>query len=67
MRVFIDANVLIYLNTPLTERETRLTEKSWLNLVKHHELYTNVLVLNETIYLYEEIQRISHGDHRADR
>ncbi len=61
---------LIYSYTSIPhyqKRETRLIEKFWLNLVKHHELYTNVLVLNETIYLAEEIQCISHGNHRADR
>ena len=36
---------------PLLERDVRLIEKFWLNLVKHHELYTNVLVLNETMHI----------------
>jgi len=51
LKVFIDANILIYLNVPLPEEEARIIEEFWLSLVKQHELYTNALVLDETIYI----------------
>jgi len=51
VRIFVDANLLIYLNVKLPEFEARLIEDFWLDLLSNHELYTNVLVLDETIYI----------------
>ena len=34
MKVFIDANLLIYLNVPMIEEEARLIEDFWLELVR---------------------------------
>ena len=51
MKVFVDASMLIYLNTWTPEDDARKVEELWLDLIKHHELYTNVLVLHEVIYI----------------
>ena len=51
MRVFIDANLLVYLNT-LTTEDVRVTyENFYLNLMAEHRIYTDVLVLDEVIYV----------------
>ncbi len=51
MKVFLDANLLIYLNT-LTDTETRsVYEEFYLDLVANHRLYTDVLVLDELLYI----------------
>ncbi len=51
MKIFIDANLLIYLNTRMPDQEARLVEDFWLDLVLNHILFTNVLVLDELIYV----------------
>ena len=49
MKVFLDANLLVYLNT-LTDPETRgVYEDFYLGLVSNHRLYIDVLVLNELL------------------
>ena len=51
MKVFIDANLLVYLNT-LTTEDVRVTyENFYLNLMAEHRIYTDVLVLDEVIYV----------------
>ena len=62
MRVFIDANLLIYLNVPLPEDEARVIEDFWLQLVNTHSLYTNVLVLDEVIYVSRRKYRVPTAD-----
>jgi len=48
---FLDANLLIYLNTIVTE-EVRIIYESFLeSLLKNYRLYTDVLVLDEVIYV----------------
>ena len=51
MRVFVDASLLVYLNVRMPEEEAKLIEKFWLDLVENHLLFTNVLVLDEVIYV----------------
>ncbi len=51
MKVFLDANLLVYLNT-LADSETRsVYEDFYLSLVSSHRLYTDVLVLDELLYV----------------
>ncbi len=51
MRIFIDANLLIYLNT-LTAEDTRRTyENFYINLAVENRMYTDVLVLDEVIHI----------------
>ena len=51
MKVFIDANLLVYLNTLTTEEIRRTYESFYLNLAVEHRMYTDALVLDEVIYI----------------
>jgi len=51
MKIFIDSNILIYLNDKMPEHEARLVESFWLDLLINHTLYTNILVLDEVVYI----------------
>jgi len=48
LKVFIDASLLIYLNIPLPENEARVVDEFYRKLLDE-ELFTDVLVLDETI------------------
>lgn len=50
MRVFLDANLLIYLNTA-TEDTRRSYEDFYTELAANNRLYTDVLVLDELLYI----------------
>ena len=50
MKVFIDANLLVYLNTLTTEEIRRTCESFYLNLAVEHRMYAGALVLDEVIY-----------------
>ena len=50
MRVFVDASLIIYLNVRLPDEEARKIEDFWLKLLEE-SLYTDVLVLDEAIYV----------------
>jgi len=47
MKIFIDANLLIYLNVGSTDEILDL----WITILTHHNPYTNPLVLDETIWI----------------
>ena len=51
MKVFIDANLLVYLNTLTTEEIRRPYESFYLNLAVEHRMYTDALVIDEVIYI----------------
>ena len=51
MKVLVDASLLVYLNVRMPEQEAKLVEDFWLNLLRNHELYTDVLALDEAIYV----------------
>ncbi|MCD6563992.1 MAG: type II toxin-antitoxin system VapC family toxin [Thermoproteales archaeon] len=51
MKVFIDANLLIYLNTLKTPEKRVVYEDFYLKLLSKYKAYTDVLVLDETIYV----------------
>jgi len=50
LKVFIDATLLVYLNT-ITSSIRSIYERFYLDLVTKHKLYTDVLVLDETIFI----------------
>ena len=62
MKVFVDASLLIYLNVRVSEEEARLIEDFWLNLLLNHELYTNIIALDETIYVSKRKYEVSVKD-----
>ena len=51
MKVFVDSSLLVYLNVKMPYSEAKLVEDLWLELMLKHSLYTNVLVLDELIYV----------------
>ncbi|MEM2245030.1 MAG: type II toxin-antitoxin system VapC family toxin [Thermofilum sp.] len=51
MKVLVDASLIIYLNVRLPPREAELVEAFWSKLVQEHDLYTNVLALDEALYV----------------
>ena len=51
MKVFIDANLLIYLNTLRTSLWRKIYENFYLELLSKYKAYTDVLVLDELIYV----------------
>lgn len=54
MRAFIDANLLIYLNT-LADRNLRIIyEDLYTKMILEHRLYTDVLVIDEVIYVSQK-------------
>jgi len=50
MRVFIDAPLLIYLNIPLRKEEEDKIDSFYRDLLKE-ELYTDLLVIDEVVYV----------------
>lgn len=68
MKVFLDASLLIYLNTMEKEeegnvassRDRELLEKFYLELLKE-DLYTNTLILDETLYLSMSKYRVPYS------
>ena len=61
MKIFVDASLIIYLNIRLLEREARAIEDFYRNLLGE-ELYTDVLVLDEAIYVSKKKYGILVGD-----
>ena len=51
MKVFVDASLLIYLNTLRTPEKRRPYEDFYLGLLSKYKAYTDALVLDEVIYV----------------
>ncbi len=51
MRVFVDAPLLVYLNTLDDPAARAPYERFYLNLLREHKLYIDVLVLDEILYV----------------
>jgi len=51
VRVFLDANLLIYLNTMAEEALRANYEDFYFRLVSEHRLYTDALVLDELLFV----------------
>lgn len=61
MKVFIDAPLFIYLNT-LSDSKARIPyEKYYIDLLLRHKVYTDVLVLDEIIYVSKKKYRIPYS------
>jgi uncharacterized protein len=50
VKVFLDANLLIYLNTLGEKKEDSDLEKFYIELLKE-DLYTNTLIIDEALYI----------------
>ncbi len=62
MRIFIDASLIIYLNVRLPDEEAEIIDSFWLDLVSNNILYTNVLVLDEAIYVSKKKYNVEYDD-----
>lgn len=51
MRVFVDANLLIYLNAVRSAEVRVIYENFYLNLISENKAYTDALVLDELLYI----------------
>jgi len=51
LRIFIDTPLLVYLNTLTDPRDKILYENYYLDLLSKYKAYTDVLVLDELIYV----------------
>ena len=51
MKIFIDAHLLIYLNTLTDSRDRILYENFYIDILTKYKPYTDVLVLDELIYI----------------
>jgi len=62
MKIFIDASLLIYLNVPMPENQTQLIYSFWKDLLSKHEIFTNLLVLDEVIYISKKKDDVEQKD-----
>jgi predicted nucleic acid-binding protein len=58
LKIFIDANLLIYLNVGSTEEILDL----WTTILTRHKPYTNPLVLDETIWVSQRKYNVDYKD-----
>ena len=58
MKAFLDANLLIYLNVGSTEEILDL----WISLLTRYDLYTDPLVLDETLWVSKKKYRVPWRD-----
>ena len=60
MKVFIDANLFIYLNTVMDPYIRELYENFYIDLLSKYKAYTDVLVLDELIYVSRKKYKIPY-------
>ena len=46
----------------MPEEEARLIEEFWLNLIENHILYTNILVLDEVVYVSRKKYNVEYTE-----
>jgi len=61
MKVFIDANLFIYLNTVVDPYIRELYENFYIDLLSKYKAYTDVLVLDELIYVSKKKYSIPYS------
>ncbi len=62
MRVLVDASLIVYLNVRMPDDEAKLVEDFWEGLLRSHELFTNLLALDEAIYVSERKYGVPYGE-----
>jgi len=62
MKVFADASLFIYLNVPMREEQAQLVDSFWKNLLSEHEVFTNLLVLDEVVYVSKRRYDVKQED-----
>ncbi len=61
MKIFLDASLLVYLIVPTPEIEEKIAN-FYTKLIEENELYTNVLVFDEAIFISKKKYKVSYGD-----
>jgi len=61
LKVFIDATLYIYLNTLSDSRIRRVYERYYIDLLLKNKVYTDVLVLDEIIYISKKKYNIPYS------
>ena len=62
MKVFIDTNLFVYLNANVEDELSERLDRFYTELVKAHETYTNVLVLDELIHVSKRKYGVSYSE-----
>ncbi len=61
MKVFVDASLIVYLNIPLPRSEAEIIEGFYSELL-HEELFTDILALDEAVYVSRKKYSVSVKD-----
>ncbi|MDJ0270838.1 MAG: type II toxin-antitoxin system VapC family toxin [Aigarchaeota archaeon] len=61
MRIFMDSNLLIYLNAVRAAEARAAYENFYLNLLAENKAYTDVLVLDELLYISKKKYNIPYN------
>ena len=62
MRLFIDTNLFVYLNSNIDEDLARRLDAFYADLIRENEVYTNVLVLDELIHVSKRKYGVSYPE-----
>ena len=62
MRLFIDTNLFVYLNSNIDEDLARRLDAFYAALLRENEVYTNVLVLDELIHVSKRKYGVSYSE-----
>lgn len=62
MKLFLDANLFVYLNSRIPEDIADELDEFYADLTQKHELYTDVLVLDELIHVSKRKYGIAYKD-----
>ncbi|MGC9183676.1 hypothetical protein [Caldisphaera sp.] len=62
MKSFIDSSLFIYLNVKVTNEIIDKIEKFFSHLNKNYYLYTNVLALDEVLYISKKKYKVEYKD-----
>jgi predicted nucleic acid-binding protein len=63
MKIFVDASLPIYLNVPMPETQAQLIYSFWKDLLSKHKTFTNLLVLDEVIYILKRSIMLNRRRH----
>ena len=62
MRLFIDTNLFVYLNSNIDDDLARRLDAFYADLVRDNEVYTNVIVLDELIHVSRRKYGVSYPE-----
>ena len=62
MKLFIDTNLFVYLNSGLPEDVAQKLDTFYADLAQNHELHTDVLVLDELVHVSKRKYDVAYRD-----